>query len=279
VDRLVRFIYRHCDGVLVPSKAFIPHVEAQGTSPHRVHYFPNWAEGVYAPVDLPPDAPERRELPGGFRILFAGNIGVSQSFPTILHAAELTRTQPEIQWVVVGDGREKAWVEREVQARGLGQTVRLLGKRPTEAMPRYFAAADALLVTLKRDPVFVKTVPGKVQSYLACGRPILAALDGEGARLITEAGAGLTCPAEDGEALASLALALHACSPAERAGMGRNGLRYCEANFHRDLLLGRLETLMREAMEGRRCVAWSLAAAACSDTSSSAAGGTVTRSA
>jgi glycosyltransferase involved in cell wall biosynthesis len=255
VGRFVKLVYRHCDLLLLQSQGFIPHVLDLGVPAHKVQYFPNWAEGFFEPVVLPDDAPEHRELPAGFRILFAGNIGVSQSFQTILEAAEQTRGVSQIQWCVLGDGRDKPWVEEQIVARGLAGSVHLLGRRPVEAMPRYFAAADALLVTLKRDPIFALTIPSKVQSYLACGRPILAALDGEGADVIRDSGAGLACPAEDSRGLAELALQLHAVDAASRAEMGRRGRSYFEQNFERELLLSRLEELMSQATETTRCAA------------------------
>lgn len=247
VDRLVRFIYKRCARVLVQSRAFQPHVESQGVPPERIEYFPNWAEGIFEPVDLEPDAPEHAELPEGFRILFAGNIGVSQSFETILEAAELTRDVPEIQWCILGDGREKDRVAAEINSRRLDDTVHLLGRRPVETMPRYYAAADALLCTLKRDPVFAMTIPSKVQSYLACERPILAALDGEGADVVREAAAGRVCPAEDAAGLAAAARELYSATEVERRRMGTNGRRYYERHFEREQLLDRLERMLEEA--------------------------------
>ena len=137
--------------------------------------FPNCSESIFRPLDLREQArDESAELPSGFRILFAGNIGVSQSFDTILDAAELTRHEPTIQWIVLGDGRERSRIEQEIHRRHLGATVHLPGPRPIETMPLYYAAADALLVSLKREPIFALTIPSKVQSYLACGKPILA---------------------------------------------------------------------------------------------------------
>lgn len=246
VDNLVRRIYRRCDKVLVQSPGFVPHVESQGVPPENIEYFPNWAEGFFQPVSLPDDAPENNELPDGFRILFAGNIGVSQSFETILAAAEKTRSRPEIQWVVLGDGREKEHVEHQVAQRGLSDTVHLLGRRPVETMPRYFAAADALLCTLKCDPIFSLTIPSKVQSYLACGQPILAAIDGVGANVVAESNSGLAGPAEDAETLAANAVRLFEMSSAERDTMGANGRDYFEQHFERERLLDRLETMFAD---------------------------------
>jgi glycosyltransferase involved in cell wall biosynthesis len=108
-------------------------------------------------------------------------------------------------------------------------------------MPEFFAAADALLVTLKPEPIFALTVPAKVQAYLAAGRPIIASLDGEGARIIAESGAGLVAKAGDAAELASRVLEMRALSPAERDAMGCRGREYGRANFDREVVLGRLE--------------------------------------
>ena len=195
VERLVRFIYRGCDRILVTSRGFVPRVEALSAREKKVHYWPQWAEALYEPVEVGDNAPERSEMPDGFRVVFAGNVGAAQSFETILAAAERLRDRHGIQWVIIGDGRRRKWVEDRVRELRLEDRVHLLGKRPMERMPRYFALADALLVTLKRDPIFSLTIPGKLQSYLACGRPVVAALDGEGARVIKESGTGLVAPA------------------------------------------------------------------------------------
>jgi len=245
VAKMVRFIYQRCDRILVQSEGFIPNVTSMGADAQHVTYFPNWAEAVYQPVEVDTLAPERAEMPDGFRVLFAGNIGAAQSFETLLAAAEQLMPQADIHWVILGDGHRKAWLEEQIAARGLKDRVHLLGRQPVEAMPRYFALADALLVSLRRDPIFALTIPSKVQSYLACAKPILAALDGEGARAVREAGAGLTSPAEDATALAESVLQLYQMKPERRAMMGRNGRSYFEANFERDSLLDRLEVLMQ----------------------------------
>jgi glycosyltransferase involved in cell wall biosynthesis len=123
-----------------------------------------------------------------------------------------------------------------------------LGQRPVETMPRYFAAADALLVTLKRDPIFSLTIPGKLQSYMASGKPILASLDGEGAAIVRESGAGLASSSEDGQSLAQNAVSLYRASTAERDAMGRRAREYFERNFQRQRLLDRLEELFQEVI-------------------------------
>jgi len=251
IGRLVRWIYRGCDRVLVQSRAFIPSIEAHGVPRERIGYLPNSAEAFYRRVPRLAGGDEEAELPAGFRVLFAGNIGAAQDFGTILSAAELLRERRDIQWIVLGDGRMRAWVEGEVRARGLHGTFHLFGQRPAETMPRYFAQADLLLATLRREPIFAYTIPSKLQSYFACGRPVVAALEGEGGRIVKEAGAGWAVAPEDPRALADAVLAAAALSPAEREAMGDRGEAYFREHFEREKLLSRLEQELAMARTNR----------------------------
>jgi glycosyltransferase involved in cell wall biosynthesis len=241
VSALVRWIYRGCDRVLVQSRAFIDSIEAHGVPRERIAYLPNSAESFYQRAPRVSADAEEGALPKGFRVLFAGNIGAAQDFPTIVAAAELLRERKDIQWIVLGDGRMRAWVEEQVRERGLQHTFHLLGQRPAETMPRYFAQADVLLATLRREPIFAYTIPSKLQSYLACGRPVVAALEGEGGRIVKEAGAGWAVAPEDPRALAQAVVAAAALSSGEREAMGNRGEAYFREHFEREKLLSRLE--------------------------------------
>ncbi len=250
VGRLVRFIYKNCDLVLVQSRGFFPHIQQFGVAPEKIRYFPSWAEELYRPV-----SPEPEQVPTmaqGFRIMFAGNVGAAQDFASILTAAEALKGRLDIHWVIVGDGRIFEWVRQQVIVRGLADTVHLLGRHPVEKMPSFFAMADVMLVSLKRAPIFELTIPGKIQSYLACGRPIVAMIDGEGARIVEESGAGISCPAEDAEALAEAVLDMVGKSREEREAMGLKGRQYYEMNFDRALLFKKLESWMRDLSHNQR---------------------------
>lgn len=253
VRKLVDFIYRRCDRVLVSSKGFTGHVAASGLDKRRIAHVPNWAESLYRPLDATP-ASVQAELPPGFKVMFAGNIGSAQSFETIIAAAYHLRAVQDIQWVILGDGHLRPWVKDQIHQKGLENQFHLLGRRPTESMPGYFSAADALLVTLRASPAFALTVPSKVQSYLACGKPIIAAIDGEGAEVVIESGAGVACPAENPERLAETVMSLYKMSKEERQVMGRNGRVYFEANFERELVIGKIEQLMVSAKQEYPCV-------------------------
>lgn len=193
-------------------------------------------------------APEVLEWTDGFTVVFAGNIGEAQDMPTVLDAAERLKDDTRIRWVIVGDGRKSGWLQAEVARRGLDKQVLLPGRFPVERMPSFYAHADALLVSLKRDPVFSMTIPGKLQSYLMAGIPLLGMLDGEGAAVIRDAQAGLTCEAGDGAGLAQAVLALAAMPTAERKHMGLNGQNYAQQEFGRAQLMDRLEALLAEAV-------------------------------
>jgi len=153
-----------------------------------------------------------------------------------------------IRWLIVGDGRKSVWLREEVERRGLQGSVLLLGRFPVERMPSFYAQADALLVSLKKDPVFSMTIPGKVQSYLMAGVPLVGMLDGEGAKVITEANAGLVCAAGDAGGLAAAVLKMAAMSADQRQQLGLNGRAYAQKEFGRDLLMDRLEALLSEAV-------------------------------
>jgi len=253
VGHMVRWIYRHCDRVLVQSEAFIEPAVAAGADRDRTFYYPNWAESFYRPLEAVQAELPGVSLPQGFRIMFAGNLGEAQSLETIIDAANRLKHERDIQWVIIGDGRRYDWMHEKVEALGLQHCVMFAGRHPAEIMPHFFAHADALLVTLKADEVFAQTVPSKVQSYMACGRPILAALNGEGARVVGDAGCGFAVPAGDDEALADAALRLYRLPEAQRQAMGKCGCRYYRRHFEREMLIDRLEQWMRDAVREGVC--------------------------
>lgn len=240
------FIHRRCDRLLVQSPGFAPRLQARGIPASRIVWLPNWAESFYRPVA--PDNRRDNPLAGipGFKILFAGNIGSAQSFETIVDAAQRLRDVPDLHWVIIGDGLMRDQVATDIARLGLADRFHLLGQKPSQDMPACFAQADALLVTLRADPVFSLTIPSKVQSYLACARPVVASIDGEGATTIRESGAGPVCDAENGSALAEAVMSVYHLSPAQRAACGERGRQYYEQHFERGLLLGRLDDWINE---------------------------------
>lgn len=237
VAALVRWIYRRHDLLLTQSRAFIaPVVAMAGKTP--VEYHPNPGEVAFSKEPMSGEIAALK-LEEGFNVVFAGNLGAAQALETIADAAELLREQVNIRLVIVGDGSSGGWLTEQVSRRNLSN-VQLTGRYPTEAMPSIFSQASALLVTLARSPAMEKTIPSKIQAYLAAGRPIVACLDGEGAQIVEDAKAGLACPAENAQTLAQTILRLQALSDNERLQMGLAGKRYYRAHFEPDMLARKL---------------------------------------
>lgn len=248
VESVCRWVYRHCDLVLAQSPAFLTPIRRVCPDVRDLRVLPNWADGFYRPVDVEADAPERREFPAGFTVVFAGNLGSAQALGNAIEAAALLRHEG-VQWVFMGDGNQRATLEAQVRALGLEACVRFLAWRPGEAMPRYLSLAGALLISLRRDESLASTVPAKVQSALAMGRPLIAALDGEGARIVRESGAGLVVGQEDATALADGVRVLLRMDGAGREAMGRRGRAYALAHFDRDTLVTQLDGWLRAVAE------------------------------
>lgn len=247
VATVVRWIYRRSDLLLVQSDAFVAPVKAMaGGTPVLVHENPGDRPGPggQAPTGLRLDAAD-------FNIVFAGNLGTVQSLDCVLDAAERLGADSGVRWVLVGSGARDAWLAEQVTRRGLTQ-VRLAGRLPPEQMPAIFEQADVLLVSLIGGPAMSRTVPSKIQAYLAAGRPILASLDGEGARVVQAAGAGLASPAQDAQALADAARALKAMSAEQRRELGEAGRRYYGEHYEPDRLAQALVAHFERAVAARR---------------------------
>ena len=247
MGHLVRYIYNRCTLVLGQSRGFLGSIGRYCDDQDKIRYFPNWAEDVFMDERFKP-APEVPEWTDGFTVMFAGNIGKAQDMPAVMDAAERLKDYGSVRWIIVGDGRMSDWLHSEVARRGLGSQVLLPGYFPVERMPSFYAHADALLVTLKSDPLFSMTIPGKVQSYLLAEKPLLGMLDGEGAAVIRDAQAGLTCGSGDSASLAQAVLDLAAMQSAERKQMGLNGRNYAQQEFGFTQSMDRLEVLLTEAV-------------------------------
>lgn len=251
VEQVVRFIYRHADLLLVQSRAFVEpvHVLASSTP---IKYYPNSVDGSFAvpATDKTPDVPG---LGGGFSVMFAGNIGAAQGVEVIVEAAALLKDHKDIQFVVLGDGSCREWMLQQVADRNL-TNLHLPGRFPVETMPGFMQKASALLVTLADRDIFAATVPNKVQAYMAAGRPIIACLPGEGARLVVDAKAGVGVRAEDGKALAEAVLGLYRMSESERDEMGRNGRAYFYENFDHERLVDQLIDELREVAQKKESI-------------------------
>jgi colanic acid biosynthesis glycosyl transferase WcaI len=245
---LVRFIYRRCDLIWVQSKSFIPKIQSLAGPHVRVFYLPSWAEDLFKSEALmrAPEVPFKGEV---FNIMFSGNVGEAQDFECILSAATLLKDHSNIRWLIVGDGRMSSWVQAEIKLRGLEDHVLMLGSHSVERMPEFFLHADAMLVTLADQEIFSMTIPGKLQSYLAAGKPIIAALNGDGAEVVRSANAGFTCSAGNAAGLARILLKMAKLPLNERLALGKNGLEYSSREFDRRMIVDKAEKYFSELLK------------------------------
>lgn len=241
VRRVVRWIYARCELILVQSPGFLSHV-GKLADKNRLRVLPNLAESVFE-VRAEGEAGDRSS--SGFVVTFAGNIGAAQSIETIIDAAEMLRGSDDILIRIVGAGSRLEFLRQEVRMRDL-RNVELVGRREIDEMPQLLSQSDALLVSLRADPIFDLTVPSKLQAYLAIGRPIIAGLSGEGARVVVEAGAGIVCTPGNAAEMARAIRSTAELSISERERMGERGRRYYSENFSSEIVLSELEAMLHE---------------------------------
>jgi len=250
VELVVKWIYSHSDCLLVQSEGFI-HPVSKLSSIEKVIYYPNSVDGELYAIDQYESPPD--ELSGLFKVLeqrfsivFAGNIGTAQSVETIVDAARILQLKDsEIQLVVVGSGSRFDWLVEQSAKFELTNLV-LPGRFDVEMMPHILSQADGLLVTLKNEEVFTYTVPSKLQAYLAMGKPVVTALNGEGARLVIDSGAGLSCDAENSIELANIIVELKELDNQQRIEMGMKARQVFEKNFDMDKMVSKLEEILQK---------------------------------
>lgn len=242
LNKLVTKIYRKADVILVQSKAFEKSICEKGDFKEKLVFAPNWAEDSIANGE---QHSADCKLPEGFKVMFAGNIGVAQDFSNIIKAAELLKDIKDIKWVIVGDGRAREDAEKEIAKLGLQESFVFVGRHPVNTMPWFFKQADAMLVSLKDEFIFSLTIPSKVQAYMASGKPILTMLNGEGSRVVEEAGCGLTSNSCDYKTLAENVKKLYAMNAEEREKMGSAGRAFYDKVFAKDKVINSVNEILK----------------------------------
>lgn len=232
--RISKKIYRNVDRILITSKMFRGYLEDKfGVNDNRIEYLPQYAEGLFECLPF-------KENHETVDLVFAGNIGEIQSVETIIKAAEKLKLK-DVRFHIVGDGTDFERLKR--MAKGLKNVI-FYGRRPLEEMPMFYAKADAMLVTLKADPVLSFTLPRKVQSYMAVGKPIIGAIDGETEEVIKDAKCGYCGKAGDVDELVRNILLFMENSAKQEMGM--NARKFYEEFFAREKFMDKLEEEFRD---------------------------------
>lgn len=231
-------IYKAVDSILVTSRSFEEYFEKEfGIT--ETQYLPQYAEALFTPEMC------KKQPSDTIDLMFAGNIGAAQSVDTIIRAAELTQDIPNLRWHIVGDGSE--YEKLRAMAQGMGQVI-FYGRKPIEEMPKYYAMADAMLVTMQKDPVLSLTLPGKVQTYMAAGKPIIGAVDGETPFVVAEAECGICGGAEGADTLAEN---VRAFVMMDREQLGKNAKAYYDEHFDKQMFIEHLERALESESKSR----------------------------
>ena len=234
---MVDYIYRNSDEIFATSPSFVDAIcnRKIKVDRNKVHYWPQYAEEFYKPIEKAnvPEIPEDES----FKIAFTGNIGIAQGLDILPKTAELLRDE-NVKFVIVGDGRYQTEIESEIKKRSVQNKFIMIPRQPADRIPELLSACDAAFLSFKNDPLWSKTIPAKLQSYMACGIPVVASAEGETRRIIEEAECGICCEIGNVEKLAE---AIRSLMKIDLTVMQRNSRSYYEKNFNKKKLMDQID--------------------------------------
>lgn len=265
IERMVDDIYRNTDRIFTTSPSFVEAIVKRGVDPEKVHYWPQYAEEFYQ--SIPEDEAKKRlsernqtELTslvkkvsgtGMFRIAFTGNIGTAQGLDILPKAAEILKEeaalsgrehgavmQKQAHFIIVGDGRYQQELEQEIRERQVSDCFTFIPRQEAEVIPEILALADAAFLSFKNEALWTMTIPAKLQSYMACGMPVIASAAGETKRIIDEAACGMCADIGNAEELAK---AIRQMMDENLEEMSHNGSRYASKHFAKDRLMAYMD--------------------------------------
>ena len=242
VTKISHWHYRHVDKLVVLSERMKKQlVTITNIANDKIIVLPQTSEKLYE-QDVEDKALAKR-FEGGFNVFFAGNISPAQSFETVIGAAKSLKKAGihDIRWIIVGDGMSRKWLEDEVKKAGLSANFFFEGFKPMDDIPKYSGVADVLIGCLVKSDLLEATIPAKVMSYLASGKAMVLAMDGEVQQLVNDTiRCGYAGPAGDAEAFAANIKKMYDLPKAERQKMGKRARAYHFKHFERNLVLAKL---------------------------------------
>ena len=247
IGKMVDYIYERCDKIFTTSESFVKEIVKRGVSEQKVKFWPQYAEEFYRPHDAN-GVREDEE----FVVTFTGNIGVAQGLDILPKVAVILKEQEcNVKFNIVGDGRYREEFEKKIQENNVSEMFELVGRKPAEEIPQILANSDAAFLSFMDNPLFKKTIPAKLQSYMACGMPIIASASGESKRIIEEARCGVCCPIGNVSDLAVSILKVSQMQGGERCKLGENAKQYCEKHFDKKTLMNYIDKYFTKGNE--RC--------------------------
>lgn len=244
IGKMVDYIYENCTRIFATSPSFVKEIQKRCRDKSKVSYWPQYAEEFYKPVDKEEAMKGTPEIAddGSFKVVFTGNIGQAQGLEILPKAAAKLKGK-NIKFVIVGDGRNREEFEDQVQKCGVKDMFVLIGRQPAERIPNILACCDAAFLSFMDNELFAKTIPAKLQSYMACGMPIVASATGETKRIIEEAGCGICCDIGDADGLAG---AIAEMVEEKLVEMGKCSEEYYRKNFCKEELMDYMDVVFGE---------------------------------
>lgn len=243
IDKMVDYIYRNCELILATSPSFVKRIEERESAwknkKSKVKYWPQYAEEFYKPAARKPlsDMPQD----DSFKIVFTGNIGYAQGLDILPKTAAILKEKDiNCSFIIIGDGRYREMLEKEIHAAGVQDMFYMPGRKKPEEIPDYLAWCDVAFISFADNPLFEMTIPAKLQSYMACGMPILASASGETERIIREADCGVVCRIGDAGALADRIFAMSKMDDEKLEEMRQKSFGYYCREFDRVNLLDKI---------------------------------------
>lgn len=239
INKMVNYIYKHCDLILTASPSFVHKIKKRVKNKDKIVYWPQYS--------IVSKTTEKAFIynKGLFNIVFTGNIGEAQGIDLAIEAAKVLKEE-KICWHFVGEGRSKEKLMEMVRVYGLEDKVFFHGFHPETEIPKYLKDADAALLILKPNPIFEMTIPAKLQTYLACGVPILGCVSGEGKRIIEESQAGIVSDEISVDALVKACQKFICLNFKDLDEYKDKAYEYGEKYFNKSELINKLEKMMEE---------------------------------
>ncbi len=245
ITHMVENIYKGCTHLWGTSPSFVTEIAKRlpKEQQSKVTFWPQYAEEFYQP--------KPRKEHDGFNVMFTGNIGQAQGLEILPKAARILKEKDmvDIRFTIVGDGRARESFEKSIAEQGVTELFTFTGRKPATEVPFLLAEADVAFISFADDELFAKTIPAKLQSYMACGMPIVASAKGETARVIAEAGCGMCSEIGNAEALAENIIKMRDLGRERLNEMGDNALVYNRVHFDKKTLMDEMDKWLNQELK------------------------------
>jgi glycosyltransferase involved in cell wall biosynthesis len=241
IGKMVDYIYKRCTKIFTTSESFIQSIHDRNIPMNKIEFWPQYAEDFYVPLEKRPTS----EIPNDniLNVIYAGNVGAAQGLDILPKAAEIIKLNSDIdvRFNIIGDGRYKEELKNVINSMGINEMFNFVVSQEAVKIPELIAACDAAFLSLSDNPLFSMTIPAKLQTYLACGIPIIASAEGETSKIINESVSGLCGKPGDAEALALNIEKFAKMTKSELRQLGKNARNYYEVHFSKNVLLDRMD--------------------------------------